>query len=310
MRRGGILLSGFVVAMAVMAQPALATFHLNMVNEVMLGSASGDAGVQFVEFLDHGGSEEVFPPVFAPFRLAVYDGAGNKLGEQMLDPAGLRTAAAADKEYLVSTAAADSALGVTGNERLTVSLPQGSGQACFEANPSPPAFSCLTWGTISKPVQTNSMGTGSVHGPTPPNGQSDQRLVNNSVVAAAPTPKARNAAGSGGGGGTKPPFAGVHVGTGRASVDRRGRAHVALKCPAGSGGCSGRLTLKARSGGAGFGSAAFSIKAGRTKTLAVPLTAVAMHRLARKHSLKARATARAHDAAGHKKTSSAAIVLR
>ena len=309
MRRGGILLAGLVVAMAVTAQPALATFHVNMVNEVMLASGSGDTGVQFVEFLDHGGSEEVFPPVFAPFRLAVYDGAGNKLGEQMLDPAGLRTAAAADKEYLVSTAAADTAFGVTADERLTVSLPQGSGQACFEANPNPPAFSCLTWGTISKPVATNSMGTGSLHGPAPANGQSDQRLTNSSVVAAPPTPKARNAAASGGGGGAKPPFAGVRAGSGKASVDRRGRAHVALSCPAGSGRCTGKLTLRAVRGRTLFGSASFTIKAGRTKTLAVPLTAVAMRRLARKHSLKARAVARARDAAGRSKTSSSTIVL-
>ena len=308
MRRGGILLAGLVVAMALMAQTALATFHVNMANEVMLASASGDTGVQFVEFLDHGGSEEVFPPVFAPFRLAVYDGAGNKLGEQVLDPAGLRAAAAADKEYLVSTAAADAAFGVTADERLTVTLPQGSGQACFEANPNPPAFSCLTWGTISKPVATNSMGTGSLHGPTPANGQSDQRLANNSVVAAPPTPKAHNAAASGGGGGSKP-FAGVRAGSGRGSVDRRGRAHVALSCPAGSGRCTGKLTLRAVRGRTTFGSAAFSIKAGRTKTLAVPLTAGAMRRLASKHSLKARAVARARDAAGRSKTSSSTIVL-
>src|SRR5204862_305315 len=119
-----------------------ATFHLNMVNEVMLASSSGDTGVQFVEFLDNGGTEESFTPVFAPYKLVIYDAGGNMLGQQTLNPTGLRSAAASDREYLVSTAATDSAFGVTGDELLTVKLPTDAGQACFEANPNPPAFSC------------------------------------------------------------------------------------------------------------------------------------------------------------------------
>ena len=73
------------------------------------------------------------------------------MAEHTLDPNGLRAAAASGQEYLVSTAAADMTFGVTGDERLDVSLPQGAGQACLEANPNPPAFSCMTWGTITKP---------------------------------------------------------------------------------------------------------------------------------------------------------------
>ena len=162
-----------------------------MVNEFMLASGSGDGSVQFVEFLDNGGTEESFPPVFAPFKLVIYDGAGNELGEQTLSANGLRAAAAADREYLVSTPAADSAFGVTGDEKLTVALPAGSGQVCYVANQNPSAYSCMTYGTITKPIQTSSMGTGSVHGPVPPNGQSDQRQPDGSVIAAAPTPKAK-----------------------------------------------------------------------------------------------------------------------
>ena len=95
MRRTAVLLLGFLAGLAAVAQPAFATFHLNMVNEVMLASSTGDSNVRFVEFLDHGGSEEAFTPVFAPYKLVIYDGAATKLGEQMLDPAGLRSAAAA-----------------------------------------------------------------------------------------------------------------------------------------------------------------------------------------------------------------------
>src|SRR5437660_9768182 len=109
MRRIGLVVAGFLASFAVLAAPALATFHLNMVNEVMLASSTGDSNVRFVEFLDHGGSEEAFTPVFAPYKLVIYDGAATKLGEQMLDPAGLRSASAADTEYLVSTSAADAA---------------------------------------------------------------------------------------------------------------------------------------------------------------------------------------------------------
>jgi hypothetical protein len=100
------LATGAVVLLAGLALPvasAEATFHLEKVNEVMLASAGGDASVQLVELLDKGGSEEQFTPVFAPYKLVVYDGAGKQLGEQTLDPTGLRGAAASGAEYLIST---------------------------------------------------------------------------------------------------------------------------------------------------------------------------------------------------------------
>jgi hypothetical protein len=309
MRRLGILVLGLLAGLCLAAEPALATFHLNLVNEVMLDSSGGDPSVQFVELLDHGGTEEAFPPVFAPFKLTVYDAAGNKLGEQTLDPAKLRAAAAADKEYLISTPTADAAFGVTADEKLTVTLPQGAGQACFEGNPG--TVSCMTWGTITKPVTMSSNGTGAVHGPVPANGQSDQRLSDNSVVAAAPTPKARNKApsgGGGGGGGGGGAFAGVGFPSASARVDAKGRAHVAVSCPAGSGGCSGKLTLN--SGKKTIGSAKFTVAAGASKKVAVKLSAAARTRLAKHGSLKARAVAMAKDAAGAGQRSSAAIVLK
>jgi hypothetical protein len=308
MRRIAALLVGSFVVAGAWAAPAFATFHLEMANEVMLASSTGDSSVQFVELLDHGGSEEAFTPVFAPYKLVVYDGAGNKLGEHTLNPTALRDAAAADREYLLSTAAANAAFGVTGDETLDVPLPLAAGQACFEANPNPPAFSCLTWGTITKPVPTNSQGTGSVNGPVPANGKSDQRLKNNSVVAATPTPKAPNKADAGGGGGN--PFAGVGFGKRTVKVDASGRARIRLTCPAGSGGCSGGLKLRSASGSPkSLGSANFTIADGRGKGVVVKLSSAAMKRLKNAGHLKAKATASAHDAAGHPRVTKATIRL-
>lgn len=298
-----------------LAAPAQATFHLEKVNEVMPAGTGGDPSIQFVELLDHGGTEEAFTPIFAPYKLVVYDAAGAKLGEHTLDPTGLRMAAAADAPYLLSTPAADSALGVKADEPLDVALPQTAGQACFEANPSPPAFSCLTWGTISKPVATNSMGTGSANGPVPPAGQSDQRQSDDTVIAAAPTPKAANRTTAGGGvpGGSTAPaafdglaFAG-HAGT----VDAKGRAAVRVRCPAGTDGtCSGQLTLATASGGRRIGRSSFALAAGRRTTVRVRLSAAALRRLRRDGRLVVRASAVAHDAAGSAKTTSERLRLR
>jgi len=84
---------------------------------------------------------------------------------QTLDANGLRAAAMAGRDYLVSTSAADTAFHVAGDERLTTSLPLSAGQACFEGSPPPPAVSCLTWGKITKPVPINAFGTGSAKRP-------------------------------------------------------------------------------------------------------------------------------------------------
>jgi len=302
-------------SLGVLAAPAQATFHLERVNEVMLASGSGDSSVRFVELIDHGGVEEQFTPVFAPYKLVVYDGAGNKLGEHMLNPTGLRDAAGADRPYLISTQAADAAFGVTGDELLTVSLPRGPGQACFEANPDPPAFNCLTWGAVTKPVPTNSMGTGSANGPVPPNGQSDQRQSDGSILAASPTPKAANRSSSGGGGGPtgttgSPAFRGVKIASRRVTVDRAGRARLRLRCPAGTNGfCRGRVTLAARRGRARFGRASFKIASSKTKTVRVKLSRAALRRLRRHGRLRVRARGSVKDAAGKSKSLSSRLTL-
>lgn len=43
----------------------------------------------------------------------------------------------------------------------------------------------MTYGTTTKPVATNSFGTGSVNGPVPPDGESDQRQSEGTVIAGA-----------------------------------------------------------------------------------------------------------------------------
>lgn len=306
MRRASVLTILLLAALAAFAPSAWATFHLNVVNEVLLASSGGDSSTQFVEFLDNGGSEEQFTPVFAPYELVVYDAAGNRLGAQTLDPNGLRAAAAADREYLLSTAAADAAFGVTGDERLTVSLPPGAGQACFESgNQSPSAFSCLTWGTIVKPVQTNSNGTGTAHGAAPPNGESDQRQPDGSVIVATPTPRARNRSAPTAGA----TFAGVALARPSARVVAR-RARIALGCPRGSGGCSGRITLRAASGRREpLGSATFRLADGAKADVVVMLTRAARRRLAHRHRLVAVVTIGARDAAGAPATTTARLTL-
>jgi hypothetical protein len=309
-------LAVLVAGLGIGAAPAYATFHLNKVNEVMLASSGGDASVQFVEFLDRGGSEEQFTPVFGQYELVIYDAAGNRLGVHVLDPAGLRGAAAAGREYLVSTAAADAAFGVTGDERLDVSLPLPAGQACFEATtPSPSAFNCLTWGAISHPVPTNSQGSGSANGPVPPNGESDQRQPDDTIVAAIPTPKARNRGATPGSAGgpnmtAAPRFGGARLTARTASVDRLGRALVHVRCPAGTNGsCRGRITLGALRGRNTFGHASFSVPAARSRTVKVKLSHAFLMRLARARRVTVRARLSARDAAGTSKSSSTTLTI-
>jgi hypothetical protein len=310
--------------LAIWVAPAQATFHLEKVNEVMLASAGGDSSVQFVELLDTGGTEEAFPPTFAPYKLVIYDGAGKQLGEQTLNPNGLRSAASAGREYLISTAAADAAFGVQGDEKLTITLPLDTAQVCYRGNPG--NISCITYVTITQPVPINSNGSGAQHGPVPPNGESDQRQPDNSIQAAPPTPKARNRAGTGtptpGGGspsttapqttvvGGTTAFGGLQLTSRVARTDHRGRAHLSLRCPAGtSGACRGQVTLSARSGGARVGHAAFVISAGSSHVVAIRLTAAARRTLARAKRLAVRARIVASDDAGHSVTERSRLTL-
>jgi hypothetical protein len=278
-------------SLALGASPARAAFHQEKVSEVMLASSGGASSVQLVGLLDLGGAEETFPREVAPYRLVIYDATGTELGEQTLNASGLRSAAAFGARYVISTAPADSALGTTGAERLRVPLPLSAGQACYQANLTPPALSCLSWGTISKSVPTNPEGFGSVNGPTPPSGESDQLRPSGTVVAARP-------------------FAGVALIGRTAKVDIRGRARIGLRCPESTAGfCQGQLTLTTARGGPPLGRIPFRIAASRTASVQIKLSRAALSQLRRRGQLPARARILAHDATGTSETTTSPLAL-
>jgi hypothetical protein len=85
---------------------------------------------------------------------------------------------------------------------------------------------------------------------------------------------------------------------------------VRLRCPAESGGCSGRIRLAAaRNADVRFGGARFEVADGAATRVPVPLTAAARRRLADRRRVKARATAIAQDGAGRSKRTRAALTL-
>src|SRR2546422_5487182 len=98
-------------ACAVLAAPAQATFHEEVVNEVMLASGSGDSSDQFVELWDP--ASEPFPLAFGPYKLIVYDGAGNQVGTPHTLNAMAMANASSVRPYLISTAASDTESGQT-----------------------------------------------------------------------------------------------------------------------------------------------------------------------------------------------------
>ncbi|MFL5782291.1 MAG: hypothetical protein ACJ760_13335 [Thermoleophilaceae bacterium] len=314
MRRLGLTLVLLVAAMALPAA-AQATFHLQTANEVMLASASGDTNVRFVELYDAGGAEESFPPTFGPYGLAVYDGSAHLLGSQALSAAGMASAAVANRPYLISTAAADTALEVTGDEVLTVALPKPVGQACYTAGGGTP-FSCITWGCVKTFVSVS--GTGSFHAATPPDGKSAQRQASGSVQIAAPTPKATNTAGAAPSI-CPPQFGGVVIPQQTATV-KQAKVPVTVRCPAkAEGRCVGSLVLKTAkkiktpSGQKRFvtlGHASFSILAGKAPKVQVPLSQAGKTALRKHDPLGAIATATARDGSGKSKVTSGKVTVK
>jgi hypothetical protein len=173
--------------MLLSAVPAHASFHLMRVNELML-STGGNAGAQFVELIDP--SDEPFPSGSGPYKVVVYDASGVKLGAHTISTA-LLQGRDNTQPLLISTPAADAALGVTGDEALDVALPS-TGQLCYTTGSSESMIACVAWGCIATPVES------AVRVPAPPDAESVQRQgVNASVFQLGqPTPKAQNVAGS------------------------------------------------------------------------------------------------------------------
>jgi hypothetical protein len=303
-----LLPAALLLAAVLVPATAQASFHLQTVNEVMLAGAGGATDVQFVELLDQGGAEETFPDADGPYGLSVYDAAGKKLASQGLNGPGMAAASLAGAPYLVSTAAADTALGVKGDEPLTVGLPATAGQACYTAAGSP--FSCVTWGCITRAVSGAGF-SGTASGAVPPAGSSAQRLGGGgSIGTGTPTPDAANQAAASSAA-CPGRFAGVAF-RGHHATLRGKRAAVKLRCPAGtSGACRGTLKLVygSRRHPHRAGSAAVHIRAGRRATVQVRLTRAARATYHAAGKLRLRATLRAHDGAGHRHTSHATLRL-
>jgi hypothetical protein len=203
-RRLAVLALGGVVA-ALLATPAQASYHLLRVNE-LFPSATGSQ--QFVELKDS--EAEPFPPI-APYYLALHNGAGGFIAKQRLNP---------DDGFRMSTAPFLLGASMPYDAKLSFMLPARTGQVCYylgDPQAGGARINCLGYGSVTMPLGQT--------GPTPPAGQSLQRLGCGGVGAAAPTRDAENAAcpsyGGGGGGGSDTKVPGVRLKAGkRQDVDK------------------------------------------------------------------------------------------
>lgn len=205
-RRLAVLALGGAVA-ALLATPAHASYHLLRVNEVF---PPVTASQQFVELKDS--VPEPFPPL-APYYLALYNGAGGFIAKQTLNP---------DDGFRMSTAPFLLGASMPYDAKLNFTLPAGTGQVCYYLG-DPQAgggrINCLGYGNVTMPLGDT--------GPTPPAGQSLQRLACGVIGTAAPTRDAENAScpsygGGGGGGGssdTRAPSVRIKAGK-RQDVDK------------------------------------------------------------------------------------------
>lgn len=296
--------------------PGAATMRIN---EVGLGDAP------FVELLDP--ADETFPSDQGPYKVVVFDAAGARTGAHTISSS-LLQGRDNTKPLLLSSAGANSAYGVTGDETLSTGLPN-PGQACFTKGAGETKVNCVSWGCVVTAVSASSTRI-----PAPGAGSSAQRqgIGSSTFQLAVPTPKATNVAGTtaspcgpAGGGSTPPggsggPPAGpagpagaggatvkgpaVTVKGGPALTVRAGVVSLKLGCAPGGATCTGRATLTAGGSGGGkatktttLGSTAVKIAAGRTATVRIKLTAAGKRLLRKSRRLKARLTVTAGGAA-------------
>lgn len=159
--------------------PGAATMKIN---EVGLGAA------QFIELLDS--ADETFPAEQGPYKVVVYDAAGARQGAHTISTA-LLQGRDNTLPLLLSTAAADIAFNVSGDEVLTQTLPS-PGHACFTKGAGETRVDCVSWGCI-----TGAVSPSSTRIPAPGSGESAQRQGIGTTIfhVAPPTPKATNVAG-------------------------------------------------------------------------------------------------------------------
>jgi hypothetical protein len=175
--------------------PGAATMKIN---EVGLGET------RFLELLDS--ADETFPSGEGPYKVVTYDAAGAKQSAHTISSS-LLQGRDNTKPLLLSTTAANSAFSVTGDETLSIALPD-PGQACFTQGAGESKLNCVAWGCITTAVSDSATKI-----PAPATGQSSQRqgIGSTTFHLATPTPKATNVAGTaapacpssdGGGGGS------------------------------------------------------------------------------------------------------------
>ena len=184
-RRMVTVLASVLAAAFALPAAAGAADHLMEVNEVMV-SVGGNPAAQYVEILDP--FNEPFPS--PPYRLVVYDANGVRLGHHELG--GDAQIVDNNVPMLISTPAADAALGVTGHQALGVSLPTSAGQIAFTRGLAETKIHTLTYGCINTAVTTFAIN----FGPLPTTSQSAQLQPSNAITLGAPTPKAANVAGT------------------------------------------------------------------------------------------------------------------
>lgn len=273
--------------------PGAATMRIN---EVGLGDAS------FVELLDP--ADEAFPSDQGPYKVVVFDGGGARTGAHVVSSS-LLQGRDNTTPLLLSSAGANSAYGVTGDEALSVGLPS-PGQACFTKGAGETKVNCVSWGCVATAVSPTSTRI-----PAPAAGSSAQRqgIGSTTFQVGVPTPKATNVAGTtaspcgasggppAGGAGTPPagpastggpkgPAVTVKGGTGL--TVKGGVVSVKLNCAAGRGACNGRATLAVKR--TTLGSASVKIAAGRTATVKIKLGGAAKKLLKKNRRVKARLT--------------------
>jgi hypothetical protein len=162
----------------VFASTAHATEQQMVVNEVLL-STGNDPAAQLLELGDLGDETFDAPAYFVD----VFDADAVLVGR--VDAPGI-PGGGGPRFYVLSTAAADAKLGMTGDASLTTALPV-DGQACFIGT-AERKIHCIAWGCVNTKVTP-----ATPLGASPPDGMSLQRTPSGAALTVAgPTPHAAN----------------------------------------------------------------------------------------------------------------------
>jgi Tol biopolymer transport system component len=161
------------------------------VNEVML-SHGGSAEAQFVELL--GIADQPFWSEEGPYGIGVFNAENTRIAQHNF-PEAFLAGRDTSTPILISSAAADSALGTTRDlpTDLPLSLPTGAGRVCFTAENGVVAVSCVAYGCTVRPLPARTD-----EAPVPPSGKSIQRqgITSTSWLIASPTAKLANVPGA------------------------------------------------------------------------------------------------------------------